>query len=95
MDELGPVLFVIVIAAFAGLSIRAARRFAEKKRREGLWDEKGPIDPSLPPTDFLQVYPRPWGIQRPEIVSEDAANPYKYPQGKDDIDSPEHDERLD
>lgn len=95
MAELGPVLFIVVIAAFAGLSIRAARRFAEKKRRAGLWDEKGPIDPSLPPTDFLQVYPQPWGIQRPEIVSEDAGNPYKYPQGKDDVDSPEHGERLD
>jgi len=91
MDELGPVLFIVVLAVCAAFAIRGARRFAEKRRREGLWDEKGPIDPSLPPADFLQVYPRPWGIQRPVIEAEDAENPFKYPQGKDDKDSSLHD----
>jgi hypothetical protein len=95
MDAIGGILSILLLCAIWGAAIFGARRFAEKKKREGLWDENGPKDPSIPPANFLQVYPRPWGIQRPEIVSEDADNPYRYPQGKDDNDSPEHDEILD
>lgn len=89
-EELGPILFLVVLAVLAGAAVVSARRFAARRKREGLWNEKGPIDPSLPPTDFLQVYPQPWGIQRPVIESAEAENPYRYPQGKDSDGSPEH-----
>ena len=83
MGGLGAIAFVLVAALMWGGAILGARRFAARRKREGLWNEKGPIDPSLPPTDWLQVYPRPWGIQRPVIESVDHENPFKYPVGKD------------
>jgi hypothetical protein len=70
-DDLGPILFVAAIALFLGGAIIGARRFAKRRQREGLWDETGPKDPSLPPPDFLRVHPQPWGISRPEIETED------------------------
>lgn len=70
------IVALIAIAAALGAVIIGARRFARRRMREGLWNENGPIDPSLPPTDFLQVYPRPWGIQRPSIDSIDEENPF-------------------
>ena len=70
-DDLGPVLFVGVIVVFLTFAIAGARRFAKRRQREGLWDDKGPKDPSLPPPDFLRVHPAPWGISRPEIETEE------------------------
>lgn len=71
IDDLGAPLFVLAIALFLGAAIIGARRFAKQREREGLWDEKGPKDPTLPPPEFLRVHPQPWGIARPEIESED------------------------
>jgi hypothetical protein len=78
-DDLVPVLVVVVIALFFGGAIIGARRFAKRRQSEGVWNKDGPIDPSLPPPDFLRVHPQPWGIARPEIESED-----------DEDEAPEH-----
>ncbi|HEV8411340.1 MAG TPA: hypothetical protein VGQ30_12585 [Gemmatimonadaceae bacterium] len=79
-EDIGPFLLIVVMALFVGGAIIGARRFAKRRQREGLWDEKGPKDPSLPPPDFLRVHPQPWGISRPEIETED----------DDDLDEPHH-----
>lgn len=79
-DWIGAFGFLIAVAAiFAAVTI-ASRRYAARKEREGAWDERGPRDVSLPPPEFLQVYPRPWGIQRPTIEGEEEeANQFLYP----------------
>lgn len=80
MDAVGGIVSILVMAALLGGVVFAAHRFVRRRMREGAWDEKGPIDRSLPPVDFLQVYPRPWGIHRPSIESvEDEENPFRYP----------------
>jgi hypothetical protein len=70
-DLIGPIAFLVAVAGLIGAAVIGARRFAEQRKREGLWDDKGPIDPSLPPPEFLRVHPQPWGIARPTIESED------------------------
>jgi hypothetical protein len=82
-DVVGAIVFLGTIAVLFASVVIAARRFVRKRRKEGLWNEQGPIDPSLPPPDFLQVYPRPWGIQRPTIETElEEENPFLYPVEK-------------
>jgi hypothetical protein len=90
MDEfVGPIVFLVTIGAIFAAVTMAARRYARRKQREGLWDEKGPKDDTLPPADFLRVHPRPWGIQRPTIETEiEEENPFLYPvEKKHDSDS--------
>ena len=77
--DLLPVLVVAVMALFLGVAVVGARRFAKRREREGLWDERGPKDPSLPPPDFLRVHPQPWGISRPDIETEDDEEPDDHP----------------
>ncbi len=84
MDDLiGGIVFLATIGVLFACVVIGARRFVRRRRKEGLWNENGPIDPSLPPPDFLQVYPRPWGIQRPVIETElEEENPFRYPVEK-------------
>ncbi len=82
-DVVGAIVFLVTMGVLFGGVVIGARRFVRKRRKEGLWNEEGPIDPSLPPRDFLQVYPRPWGIQRPSIETElEEQNPFLYPVEK-------------
>jgi len=97
MDELGPILFILAIAVFWAGATLGARRFARRRKLDGKWDDTGPIDPSLPPPDFLQGYPEPWGVHRPVIESEDDENLFRYPiereHDRGELDDPPHEDR--
>jgi hypothetical protein len=69
MEEFGPLLWVIVIAAILCAVVLAARRFARRRVREGLWNENGPIHPTEPPADWLRL--PGYVARRPTIESED------------------------
>jgi hypothetical protein len=69
MEDFGPLLYVIVMAAiFCGVVI-AARRFARRREREGVWNANGPIHPTEPPADWLRL--SGYVARRPTIESED------------------------
>jgi len=82
VPDFGPFAFLLGLVAMFGGMIVGARRFAARRKREGAWDDNGPIDPSLPPPEFLRVHPQPWGIARPTIESE-------YPDESDPEDPPD------
>jgi hypothetical protein len=48
------ILLVVAVAILLGASTVGARRFASRRRRQGFWDEQGPIEPTDPPAAFLQ-----------------------------------------
>lgn len=57
----------IPVALWAAL-VLLARRFERRRRREGAWNEHGPIDPTFaPPNDDL----RATGIHLPVIEQEE------------------------
>jgi hypothetical protein len=58
-------LFPIILI---GAAIVAARRFARRRRQEGLWNADGPIHPTAPPGDW--GLPPGYGAHRPHIESE-------------------------
>ena len=47
------ILLIIAVAVLLGASAVGAKRFASRRRREGFWDEQGPIEPTDPPVAFL------------------------------------------
>ena len=49
----GTVLIVAVGVLLTGIAV-GANRFAARRRRERFWDEEGPIEPTDPPTAFLE-----------------------------------------
>ncbi len=61
-------VFVGIVLLFVGAAVIAARRFARKREREGLWDKSGPVDPTPPPGDWGLV--PGYGAHRPDIESD-------------------------
>ncbi|MFI5233558.1 MAG: hypothetical protein ACHQSE_13695 [Gemmatimonadales bacterium] len=62
------VIFMAIAVGFIGAAVVAARRFARKREREGLWDKNGPLNPTSPPGDWGLV--PGYGAHRPEIESD-------------------------
>jgi hypothetical protein len=71
-------LFLIPII-LVGAAIVAARRFARRREREGLWNANGPIHPTPPPGDW--GIPPAYGGHRPQIESELDDSPPDPPDG--------------
>jgi hypothetical protein len=64
-SSLGVVVFFGAIAVFFFAVTLAARRHAARMRREGKWDENGPLRPTSPDDSYpLKYDPRYGGLYR-------------------------------
>jgi hypothetical protein len=48
------ILLIVAVAVLLGATAVGAKRFAARRRREGFWDDRGPIEPTDPPAAFLE-----------------------------------------
>lgn len=77
LDDLWILLPVVLVPACWISIMRAARRFEARRRREGVWNESGPIDPT-----FAETNPtlRAVGIYLPRIETESGTDPNGLPE---------------
>ena len=68
-DYYAPIAFLVLIAFLLGVMIVSARRFARRRRREGVWNAEGPVHPTPPPPDWL--LPEAWRGRPPVIEPDD------------------------
>lgn len=68
-----PLVPVFVVVAVCCAVAFAARRFARRREKEGVWNANGPIHPTEPPADWLRL--SGYVARRPTIELEDEEPP--------------------